>query len=284
MSTKNQALTSPCPCDTLSKAVNSPTPFPELNAVLDDLVTSVQAVLGENFVAAYLHGSFALGGFDSHSDADFLVAIQHEVSESQLAALQAMHGRIYDRESEWARHLEGSYFLLATLRRYDPDSELLWYLDNTVRELIRSNHCNEWVVRWIVLDCGIVLAGPPPDELIEPVPRDEMRGQILATMRYWADMLFSDPEQMNNRWYQPFAVLTYCRMLQTLRTGTVMSKLAAARWAQCELDTRWSGLIQGAWEQRPNPSLKVHQKADPDDLDQTLEFIRYALAEGGRYG
>jgi len=264
--------------------MNNPTPYPELNAALDDLVTSVQAILGENFVAAYLHGSFALGDFDVHSDADFLIAVQREVSESQLAALQAMHGRIYDRESEWAKHLEGSYFPLATLRRYDPKSEMLWYLDNTARELIRSNHCNEWVVRWVVLDCGIVLAGPPPDELIDPVPPDEMRAQIRSTMHDWADMLFSDPEQMNNRWYQPFAVLTYCRMLQTLQTGRVQSKLAAARWPKENLDPGWAGLIQRAWEQRPNPSLKVHQKADPGDFEQTLEFIRYALAQGDRYG
>lgn len=38
-----------------------PTPFAGLNAVLDKLVTSVQAILGDNFLGAYLQGSFALG-------------------------------------------------------------------------------------------------------------------------------------------------------------------------------------------------------------------------------
>jgi len=261
----------------------NPTPYSDLNAILDDLVRSLETILAEDFVGAYLHGSFALGDFDIHSDIDFLVAIQHEVSEEQLAALQAMHARIYAGESLWAQHLEGSYFPLATLRRYDPAAAPLWYLDNTARELIRSRHCDEWVVRWMVLNSGITLAGRPPEQLIDPVPLDAMRSQILATMRYWADMFFTDPTEMDNRWYQPFAVLTYCRMLHTLHTGRVVSKPSATRWAQENLDPRWAGLIGRAWEQRPDPSLKVRQKADPDDLEQTLEFVRYALAEGTRF-
>jgi hypothetical protein len=38
-----------------------PTPDPELNAVLQELVTGIRAVLGDNFIAAYLQGSFAVG-------------------------------------------------------------------------------------------------------------------------------------------------------------------------------------------------------------------------------
>jgi len=34
------------------------TPFPELNAVLDELVSRVQSILGDDFVGAYLQGSF----------------------------------------------------------------------------------------------------------------------------------------------------------------------------------------------------------------------------------
>jgi hypothetical protein len=43
-----------------------PTPYPELNAVLEDLVASVKVALGEAFVSACLQGSFAVGDFDRH--------------------------------------------------------------------------------------------------------------------------------------------------------------------------------------------------------------------------
>ncbi|OGO06084.1 MAG: hypothetical protein A2Y73_08495 [Chloroflexi bacterium RBG_13_56_8] len=263
---------------------NGPTPDLALNAVLHELVTSIQAILSDNFIAAYLQGSFALGDWDIDSDVDFLVAIEREVSDADSSALQAMHARIYDLDSHWAQHLEGSYFPRDTLKRYDPTSKKLLYLDNTSRVLIRSHHCDTQVVRWVVRECGITLAGPPPDKLITSVSADDLRQEVLMAMRDWAQQIFADPDQINNRFYQPFAVLTYCRMLYTLYVGRVASKPAAAEWAKGALDSRWAGLIQRARKERPNPSLKIRRPADMEDLKSTLAFIRYALDIGGRYG
>src|SRR5881392_171455 len=92
-----------------------PTSYDELNAVLEELVTSVQAVLGGSFVGAYLQGSFAVGGYDEHSDVDFIIVIADELSDDQVTALQALHEHVYALDSEWAKHLEGSYFPLAIL-------------------------------------------------------------------------------------------------------------------------------------------------------------------------
>src|SRR5260221_3312928 len=126
--------------------LNDPTPDPDLNAVLHELVTGVQAVLGDNFVAAYLQGSFAVGDWDNDSDVDFLIAIEHDVSDADLPTLQAMHGRIYDLESNWALHLEGSYFPKPTLKRGGPTGGPLLDLGNTSLKLIRANHANKLVV------------------------------------------------------------------------------------------------------------------------------------------
>lgn len=253
-----------------------PTPDLELNTVLHELVTSLRTILGNNLVAAYLQGSFAAGDWDIDSDVDFLVVIDHELSEAELGALQIMHGRIYELESHWAQHLEGSYFPKGLLKGRDPAQEL-FYLDNTARELIRSRHDNTLVVRWVVREYGIALAGPDAAELIDPIPADDLRQEIMGTMCDWAQHIFANPSEMDNRWYQPFAILSYCRMLHTLQTGRVFSKPVSAEWAKKALDSRWAGLIQRARDERPNPSLKVRQKADTEDFNSTLEFIRYAL-------
>jgi hypothetical protein len=254
-----------------------PTPILELNAVLHELVTSAQSILGDNFVAAYLQGSFAVGDFDNDSDVDFIVVMEGEASDDQAAALQSMHARFCDLASYWARHLEGSYFPKAALRRYDPAGPPPLYVDNGSRELVRSHHDNTLVVRWVLREYGITLAGPDARTLIDPVSATELRQEILSTMRRWAEMIFAEPEQMNNRWYQPFAVLSYCRMLHTIQTGRIGSKPAAAQWAADALDSRWGGLIQRARQERLNQYLKIHQPADPADFNSTLDFIRYAL-------
>ncbi len=254
-----------------------PTPYPELNAVLDEFAAGLQKVLAERFTAAYLLGSCAIGDFDVHSDVDFLVVTEDEVTDDRLVALQTMHARIHDLDSDWARHLDGSYISRRVLRSGDPTRSPLLYLDNGARELVRSPHCNTLVVRWTARERGIALAGPAAASLIDPVPASDLRREVAATMREWAAEIRSDPKQMNNRWYQPYAVLSYCRMLHTLEHGTIVSKPAAAAWAERALDPRWSGLIQRALDQRPDPSLRVRQPADPADFEQTLAFIGYAL-------
>ncbi|MEI6531058.1 MAG: nucleotidyltransferase domain-containing protein, partial [bacterium] len=156
----------------------APTADPELNSVLHELVTSLQAILQDHFLAAYLQGSFALGDWDLHSDVDFLVAVDPEVSPTELTALQTMHARIYDLDSHWAHHLEGSYFPREILAQDDPTRALLLYLDNTSRELIWSNHDNSRVVRWTTREYGIAMAGPDPRLLIDPVPADRLRQEV----------------------------------------------------------------------------------------------------------
>ncbi len=264
--------------------MTTPTPFSELNAVLSEWLSAVQAALGANFTAAYLQGSFAVGDFDSDSDVDFLVAIQEELSDAQLSELQSTHTRIYDLSSPWAQHLEGSYFPLAALKRRDPAGAQLWYLNNTSKVLVRSSHDNTQVIRWVVREHGITLAGPDPEALIDPVSAGELRREVLTMMHEWAQEIFDGRYSLDNRWAQPFAVLHYCRMLHTLHTGAVASKPAGAQWTKGALDSRWAGLIDRAWEERPDPSRKVRQPADSSDLQMTYEFIRYALGLSSEVG
>ena len=255
----------------------TPTPFPELNGVLLEWLNGIQTVLGADLTAAYLQGSFAGGDFDADSDVDFLVAIRAELTDAQLSALQFLHARIYDLHSPWAQHLEGSYFPEAALRRFGPTGAQPWYLDNCSKVLVRSSHDDTQVVRWVTREHGIPLVGPDPGTLIDPVTADDLRREVLETMREWGVEILDGRYRLENRWAQPFAVLIYCRMLHTLHTGTIGSKLAGAQWAKEALDDRWAGLIERAWNERPDPSLKVRQLADPDDTRRTLDFIRYAL-------
>jgi predicted nucleotidyltransferase len=117
-----------------------PTPYAELNQVLNDLVTRMQEILGEKFVGAYLQGSFAVGDFDIYSDVDFIVVINDELSPVKISALQEMHDQVYQIDSKWAQHLDGSYFPKEILRDHAMSGVKLWYLDNGTSSLIKSDH------------------------------------------------------------------------------------------------------------------------------------------------
>ena len=260
-----------------------PTPYVELNQVLSDLVSRMQEILGDNFVGAYLQGSFAIGGFDIHSDVDFIVVINDKLSPDQINALQEMHDQIYQLESKWAQHLEGSYFPKEILRYHSNQGVKLWYLDNGARSLIRSEHCNTIYVRWVVREKGVTLAGPPPSTLVDPISTELLRDDIFETIINWGQEILDDPNSFNNRFYQSFIVLSYCRMLHDLHNGYAGSKREGAEWAKSALDPSWSVLIEGTWDGRPNPAQKVRQPADPQDYKKTLKFVKYVMDLGTVY-
>jgi len=259
-----------------------PTPYPELNAVLRELVSGIKGALGDVLAAAYLQGSFAVGDFDEHSDVDFIVVSRRELSTGEVDALQVVHAHVYDLDCGWAQHLEGSYFPASVLRQCDGRGTQLWYLEHGDRALVRSEHCNTAVVRWTVREHGVVLAGPPPEEIVDPVPVDVLRREIWETMHDWGHEILNEPERFGNRFYQSFIVLSYCRMLHDLHAGRVGSKREGAEWAKATLDSSWVELIDGAWDGRPNPSQSIRQPADPADFERTLGFIRYAMSNTAR--
>lgn len=119
---------------------------------------------------------------------------------------------------------------------------------------------------------------------MSPISADALQREILETMSTWRQHFLANSDKLNNRFYQPFAVLSYCRMLHTLQTGSIESKRAGAIWAKEVLDTRWRQLIGRAWDSRPgDASQKVRQKADPADLQSTWEFMKYALDLGRQW-
>ena len=257
----------------------APTPYSELNQVLDVLVSRIRTILGDGFVGAYLQGSFATGGFDQHSDVDFVIVIQEDLTQDQVDTLQAMHDQVYQLKSTWAQHLEGSYFPRGIL--WDPfeRGRELWYLDHGARSLVLSDHCNTIVVRWTVREEGVTLAGPPPRTLVEPIPTGLLRAEIFETIVNWGREILDDPTPYDNRFYQAFIVLNYCRMLHDLHSGRVGSKREGAAWAKRTLDPRWRDLIDGAWSGRPDPAQKVRELADPQAFARTLAFVEHVMAE-----
>ena len=67
-------------------------------------------------------------------------------------------------------------------------------------------------------------------------------------------------------------------MWHDLVVGQPGSKRAGAEWAKATLDPSWSGLIDRAWNGRPNPAVAVRTPADPDDFAATLRFVELVMS------
>ncbi len=251
-----------------------PTPYPDVNAVLDELLSGAQMALGERFVGMYLFGSLASGAFDpQRSDMDVLVVPDAALSDEEFAALAGMHARFADSDSPWATEIEVSYISRDALRRYDPARRLYPRIDRGSGCLSVMAHDIDWIIqRYVLREHGIAVTGPALSELIDPVQPDDLRRAEVHLMRIWWGPMDEDPAKLQRRGYQTYCVLTMCRVLYMLEHGTVVSKPVAARWAREMLGERWSPLIERAlaWH-------KDQQDVLGDDVRETQALIRYTL-------
>jgi predicted nucleotidyltransferase len=250
------------------------TSYPDVNEILNILLSYVQEILGDQFIGMYLFGSLANGDFDQHSDIDALVVTDAEISEDRFSALEEMHRQINKIDSPWAIQLEVSYIPQNALRHFDPDNILHPHMDRGNNETLhRMSHANDWIIqRHILRERGIVITGPSLKTLIDPVSPNDLRQAVADVLLLWASPILDDPSQINKRGYQSYFVLSLCRMLYTLKYGEIVSKPFAAKWAK-ENWSHWKALIERAWVGRQNPGLE----AQPEDIHGTLELIRYTL-------
>lgn len=243
------------------------TDYPEINSVLQELLLGARGILDNHFVGMYLDGSLAIGDFEpDKSDLDFVVVTDSDVSSDTFGDLKATHDRIAIGASKWARELEGSYISQRALRR-DHRPAAHPYIDRGSVLVMVQPESGYWVIhRHMLREHGVVLAGPLPQTLIDPVQPEELREAVRGILREWWMPMLIDGPLLQNSFYRCYAVLTMSRMLYTIRHGTIVTKPIAARWAQGALDTRWTPLIQHAlaWSRHV-----------PPDLEETLAYIQH---------
>lgn len=251
-----------------------PTQFPELNNLLHELTERAAGILGDNFVGAYLQGSFALGDADMHSDCDFLIPVREPITREQEAGLRALHDEIPTRQGHWTHHLEGSYPQTDELRTLDALGKEWLYIDHGWREMQWSTHCNTEVVRWSLRECGVTLAGPDPKTLVDEVSPDVLRARMRESAGEFLPQLFTWIT-LDIAWAQRYAVTTLCRILYSLDSGRVTSKKAALLWGQGNLDLEWADLLQQVVDDRPL-GFDPNEPPRAGSVERTLAFAAYA--------
>jgi len=258
-----------------SVPAHGPTPHPAVNALLGALLSSVEEILDDRLVGMYLYGSLATGGFDAQqSDIDFVVVTAAELHAEVVEHLAAMHARLASGGLKSAVKLEGAYVPRGVLRRPVPDHPPCLTVNEGRFYLARLG--SDWIIqRHVLREHGVVVAGPPPDTLIDPVSSEDLRCAVRGFLREWWQPMLEKPDpRLQGTEYQSYAVLTMCRALYTLRYGTVPSKSEAAKWAERTLAKRWSALVAWARER--------HGDSEPESVEDVLDFIRYALVKSER--
>lgn len=246
-----------------------PTPYPDVNQVLDLLLVNVKEILKDQFVGMYLYGSLSSGDFNPEtSDVDFLVVTEDSLSEKRIAELRSMHENIWASGVKRAERLEGSYVPKGLIRRHDPNGAPC----PTVNEgkFFVDKRGSDWILqRHVVREYGVVVEGPDPKTLIDFVSPNDIRQAVIGVLNEWWFPMLEDPSWLRNHKsnYHGYTVITMCRALHALQRGTIVSKPVAMKWAKEHLGTEWHGLIEQA--------IASQYGKHSEFFNETLEFIRF---------
>jgi hypothetical protein len=153
------------------------------------------------------------------------------------------------------------------------DFSKLPYLDNGAKQLVRSEHDNTQIVRWVVREKGIVLEGPDPKGIIDPVSKADLINDLKTTFNMISDK-WNNPESLNSLGMQNFFVTLCCRAQHCLHTGTIASKKVASVWAQKTLREQYRDLIKEANEAwLGDRTVLFSTPSNADAIKLTMELV-----------
>ncbi len=244
----------------------------EVTGILEALVLDVQQRLACNLVGVYLRGSLASGGFiPETSDIDVLVVTEHAADEAEFEALAALHRQIATLDHPYAHRIEVAYIDRAALRRFQVGLRHPTLGQGETLEW--SEHGSNWILeRWTVREHGIVLLGPDPKTLIDPVSSAEICRSVRDRLGDWAEwaQTSDDPDWLLPRSHKAYVVETMCRALYTLEHGALSSKAQAVSWAIRTLPEPWRSTVERSRGWRTDDTV------DPGIVPQVRRFVLWA--------
>lgn len=141
------------------------------------IAEQIHALLGDDLVGVYLHGSFALGcGNPNRSDLDVLVVARRPLTAAKREAFLAFLRGTYEQPS-WPRPVELSVLTESELRPWRHPAPYDFHLSpGTVSRPGLDPDLAAHIT--VTRRAGNALVGPPPEEVFPEVPRrdDRRRG------------------------------------------------------------------------------------------------------------
>lgn len=212
---------------------------------IQEIVGLVGRALGPEVIGTYLHGSSLLGGLKPASDIDVLVVSRRRMNDQERRQLLEGLFRISGSRNH-ARPVELTVVVQSEVRpwRFPPTSDFL-YGEWLRHEFEASGPPQPEPMPDLALLVTMVLAGdhpltgPPPAQVLDPVPHADLVRATLAGIPGLLQDLNDDTRNV---------LLTFARIWTTLATGQIKSKDAAADWALAQLPPEHRPVLQHAKE------------------------------------
>jgi predicted nucleotidyltransferase len=236
------------------------------------LVDGVRDVLWGDLVGAYLHGSAVLGGFRPDSDIDVIVVSARRTTTDEKRRLVDLLLSSSGKRASLrpGRPVELDVVVESEIRRWRYPPTFDFHYSDLWRERFERGELEPWTSTanrdlasavTMVLLGDKALAGPPPAQVFDPVPRGDYVDAIMRDVGTVDEFLPWDARNV---------VLTLPRIWSAVATDAVHSKESAADWALPRLPEEhravlelaraaYLGEVQDSWDDiRPQARAYAH--------------------------
>lgn len=228
--------------------------------VLGEYVDLANEALPGLLAGVYLHGSLALGAFDSRlSDIDFITITSRRCTATDIDSLRAIHQTLLQRYPE--AHLEGGYLQWDDLGRFEDTIPPHPHIHDGILHSSGYHDINA-VTWWVLKHRGIAVVGPPPEYLDIQVDWADLIAKMHLNMNtYWAGFT-TNPRRM--AWLLAddgiqWAVLGVLRQFYTFREHAITSKTGAGMYGLAHTPRQWHRLIQEAIDIRAGATVSSYR-------------------------
>lgn len=247
--------------------------------ILDGIVSKSKEIIEEKLVGIYLHGSMAMGCFDSDkSDIDVIMVIEDDISDTQKIML--MRQIVYLNQQAPPKGLEISIvkrehcnpFIYPTpFELHFSPMHLLWFKENPQDyvEKMKGEDIDLAAHFTIIRNYGVVLWGEKIENIFAPVPKQNYLESICADIENATEDILEQPI---------YITLNLCRVLAFVKEGLYLSKEQGGNWGIKHLPLEYHSIIVEALEcYTSNKEMLIEKMNAVSFAEKVIKLIKSKL-------
>lgn len=246
--------------------------------ILKEIKKEFSAIIKDNLIGIYLHGSLAMGGFNPESsDIDFLVVVKEKLSLKIKKKL--IDWTLQSAKSSPENRLEYSILTLGQVKKFQYPTPFELHYSNEWQEKYRRNDF-DWAKQNFDPDLaahliitkkrGLVLSDKPINGVFPTIPEKYYLDSIIKDFRWSQEKIIKGPDRGLCR-VPVYGILNLCRVLAYLETGLITSKVEGGQWGLINLPEKYHKIIR--------EGLKEYDEvgsAQPVDAALLKQFTQFA--------
>ena len=199
----------------------------QIKIIIGDFQKSLQMILREKLLAAYVHGAAAFNDSLPTGDIDFHVILKDHLTYTEKQKLEDLHSELAKKYPPLGGELDGYYILLEDSKKKTPPRSEMW----------AGATDDAWALHREHIRAGryITLHGGDPREIYPPSSWPEIEVALLDQIQYIEEPLEGFPD---------YCILNLCRLIYSFRTrDVVISKGKASEWSYDAIP-EWKWLVE----------------------------------------